>query len=61
MVTLTMSMSFLDAIRTEDVVAEGWVTQRGRSIVFCRAECWGAESGRTAATGDVTYKIRALT
>lgn len=60
MITLTMSLTYLDAIRDEDVVAEGWVTQRGRSIVFCRAECWGADSGKTAATGDLTYKIRPL-
>jgi len=61
MITLTMSLAYLDAIRNEDVIAEGWVTQRGRSIVFCRAECWGSDTGTTAATGDVTYKIRPLT
>ncbi len=60
MITLNMSLSYLAAIRNEDVIAEGWVNQRGRSIVFCQAECWGADTGQTATTGDVTYKIRPL-
>ena len=58
MVTLNISLSFLGPVRDEDVIAEGWVTKRGRSIAFCEAECWGAESGTVAATGSVTYKIR---
>lgn len=60
MITLTMSLTYLDALRNEDVIVEGWVVRRGRSIVFCRAECWGADTGTTAVTGDVTYKIRPL-
>jgi len=43
-------------VRGEDAVAEGWVTQRGRSIVFCRAEVATAR-GRPVATGSLIYKI----
>lgn len=60
MITVNLSVAFLGAIDGEDMIAEGWVTKRGNSIVFCQAECWGADTGVTAATGDVTYKIRPI-
>jgi hypothetical protein len=37
-------------------VAEGWVTQRGRSIVFGQAEVATA-TGRPAAAGSLIYKV----
>ena len=54
--TLTMDIQYLGPVAREDAIAEGWVTQRGSSIVFCRAEVVTA-SGRTAATGALTYKV----
>ncbi|HET6953798.1 MAG TPA: PaaI family thioesterase [Acidimicrobiales bacterium] len=54
--TLTMDIQYLGAVAREDAVAEGWVTQRGRSIVFCRAEVVTA-GGRPAAAGTLTYKV----
>jgi uncharacterized protein (TIGR00369 family) len=54
--TLSMDVQYLAPVRGEDAVAEGWVTQRGRSIAFCRAEVSTA-SGRPAATGSLIYKI----
>lgn len=54
--TLTMNIQYLGAVAGEDAVAEGWITQRGRSIVFCRAEVTTA-SGRPAATGTLVYKV----
>jgi uncharacterized protein (TIGR00369 family) len=54
--TLSMDIQYLAAVKGEDAVAEGWVTQRGRSIVFCRAEVSTA-GGRPAATGSLIYKI----
>jgi uncharacterized protein (TIGR00369 family) len=54
--TLTMDIQYLGAVAREDAVAEGWVTQRGRSIVFCQAEVVTA-GGRTAATGALTYRV----
>jgi uncharacterized protein (TIGR00369 family) len=55
-VTVSMDIQYLGAIKGEDAVAEGWVTQRGRSIVFCKAEVATA-GGRPAATGSLIYKI----
>lgn len=55
-VTLTMDIQFLGAVAGEDAIAEGWVTQRGRSIVFCRAEVTTA-GGRPAASANLTYKV----
>lgn len=54
--TLSMNVQYLGAVVGEDAIAEGWVTQRGRSIVFCQAEVTTA-SGRPAATGTLTYKV----
>ena len=54
--TLTMDIQYLGAVRGEDAVAEGWITQRGRSIVFCRAEVTTA-GGTPAATGTLTYRV----
>ena len=56
MVTVDMYVQYLDAIRGEDAVAEGWIEKRGRSTVFCRAEVRAA-SGALAATGALVYKI----
>lgn len=57
MLTITMNVQYLAAIQGEDAVAEGWVEQRGRSTVFCRAEVRSA-SGRLAATGTLVYAVR---
>lgn len=56
--TLTMDIQYLGAVAGEDAIAEGWVTKRGRSIVFCQAEVTTA-GGETAATGTLTYKVSA--
>ena len=57
MLTLSLHVSFLGAVRKEDAVAEGWVTQRGRSVVFCDAVVHTA-SGAPAATASLVYKVR---
>jgi len=41
-----------------DAVAEGWVTKRGRSIVFTQAEVVNDE-GLVVATGTATYSVKA--
>jgi uncharacterized protein (TIGR00369 family) len=56
-VTIDLQIQFVSAVVQEDMVAEGWVTQRGRSIVFCEAEVVGASSGRRAARAMLTYKV----
>jgi len=55
--TIGMNITYLGAVVEEDAVAEGWVEQRGRSIVFCSAEVVGASSGKLAAQGSLTYKV----
>jgi uncharacterized protein (TIGR00369 family) len=57
MLTISMNVQYLGALRQEDAVAEGWVEQRGRSTVFCRAEVRGS-SGRLATTGTLVYAVR---
>lgn len=55
--TIDLHVQYLSALRGEDAVAEGWVVQRGRSIVFCEAEVIGATSGSLIARGHMTYKV----
>ena len=54
--TLSMNVSYLGAVREADVVAEGWITRRGRSTVFCRAEAVCA--GRVVVEGSLVYAVR---
>lgn len=54
--TVDMHVQYLDPIRGEDAVAEGFVEKRGRSMVFCRVEV-RTDSGILAATGVLVYKV----
>ncbi len=54
--TIDMQLRYLAPIVDEDAVAEGWIVQRGRQIVFCEAEVRTA-SGTVAATGTLVYKV----
>ncbi len=55
--TVQMNVRFIGAVVGEDAVAEGWIEQRGRTLVFCRAEVRTA-SGTLAADGTLVYTIR---
>ena len=55
--TVDLHVQFIGAVRDEDVVAEGWVTKRGRSVVFCESEAVGATSGRLVARSVLTYNV----
>lgn len=55
--TIDLHVQYHSALRSEDAVAEGWVTKRGRSVVFTEAEVVGAASGRTVARGAITYHV----
>jgi uncharacterized protein (TIGR00369 family) len=57
MLTVTMNVQYLGALIEEDGIGEGWVEQRGRSMVFCRAEVSGATSGRLCANATLVYKV----
>lgn len=54
--TIDMQVQYLAPVAGEDAVAEGWIVQRGRSIVFCRAEVFTA-AGTLAALGTLVYKV----
>ena len=58
MLTLTMNVEYRSALVKTDAVAEGWVTQRGNSIVFCEAEVRAADDARVVANGRMVYKVR---
>jgi acyl-coenzyme A thioesterase PaaI-like protein len=55
--TVQLDVRFIGTVVQEDVVAEGWVDHRGRTLVFCRAEVRTA-SGTLAADATLTYAIR---
>ena len=55
--TVSMNIRYLGAVTGEDAIAEGWIEQRGRSLVFCQAEVRTA-SGRRAADGTLIYTVR---
>jgi uncharacterized protein (TIGR00369 family) len=54
--TIDLSLRFLSPVIDDDMIAEGWVVQRGRSIVFCEAEVRSAK-GTLAVTGSLVYKV----
>jgi len=54
--TIDMQVRYLAAVVEQDVVAEGWITRRGKSIVFCDAEVMRAD-GVLCATGTLTYSV----
>ena len=58
MMTLNLNLSYMSGITESDAIAHGWVTRRGRSIVFCEAVVVD-ESGNPAVRGALTYKVSA--
>jgi uncharacterized protein (TIGR00369 family) len=55
--TIQMDVRYIGAVAGEDAIAEGWIEQRGRTLVFCRAEVRVA-SGKLVADGTLTYTVR---
>jgi uncharacterized protein (TIGR00369 family) len=54
--TINIQLRFLAPIVDDDLVAEGWISQRGRQIVFSDAEVRSG-SGTLAATATLVYKV----
>ena len=54
--TINMNVQYLGAAIEDDLVAAGWVTKRGRSIVFCEAEVETSQ-GATVAKASLTFKV----
>jgi uncharacterized protein (TIGR00369 family) len=57
LLTLDLSIQYLDAVAEEDMIAQAWVRRRGRSIVFLAADVT-TPSGKHAAHGELTYKVQ---
>ena len=55
--TVDLDVRFLGAVVDADLLAEGWVVKRGRSIVFCAAEVRTTPDGDLVATGNATFKV----
>jgi uncharacterized protein (TIGR00369 family) len=55
--TVDMHVQFMSAVMAEDIVAEGWITRRGRSVVFCESEAVVAATGKIAARSILTYNV----
>ena len=55
--TVDLHVQNIGAVTDEDVVAEGWVTKRGRSVVFCESEALGASTGRLIARSVLTFNV----
>jgi uncharacterized protein (TIGR00369 family) len=54
--TVDLHVQYQGAVVNQDMVAEGWVTRRGRSVVFCEAEVCTA-AGEVVAKGFMTYRV----
>lgn len=54
--TIDMQIRYLGAVRGQDMIAEGIVTKRGRSILFCNSTVF-LPDGSVVADGTLTYKL----
>ena len=63
MFTIDLQLRYLAPIpEGADAVAEGWITRRGRSTLFCDAEVFVNDiGGELAATATLVYKVSSKT
>jgi uncharacterized protein (TIGR00369 family) len=61
MLTIDMQIRFLNAAKETDLIGEGWVVRRGRSVSFCQAEIRRAVDDEVVAEGWLVYKVSAPT
>jgi uncharacterized protein (TIGR00369 family) len=54
--TVALSVDFVSAARSEEVVATARVVRRGQSLCFCEVTASG-DDGRVVAKGLVTYRF----
>jgi uncharacterized protein (TIGR00369 family) len=57
--TVDLHVQYLGAVKGDDLVAEGWVTRRGRTVVFCESEARNVRTGAIVARGIATYNVAA--
>ncbi len=55
--TVDMHVQFLSAVVQQDIIAEGWVVKRGRTVVFCESEAINAVTGKIVAKSVLTYNV----
>lgn len=55
-VTVNMNINYLGAVVEADAVAEGWVTRRGRTMAYCRAEVTTGD--KLVMEASLVYAIR---
>ena len=55
--TVDLHVQYIGAVKDEDLIAEGWVTRRGRTVVFGESEARGAVSGKLVAKSVLTYNV----
>lgn len=55
--TVDLHVQFMEPLREDDAVAEGWVVRRGRRTVFGQSEARAASTGRLIATSVLTYAV----
>jgi uncharacterized protein (TIGR00369 family) len=56
--TVDLHVQYLDALRDDDAVAEGWIVRQGKRTVFGESEARAASSGRLVAKAVLTYNVR---
>ena len=56
-VTIDMQVQYMGAVVEQDLYVEGWVTKRGRAVVFARAEVRRGD-GTLVAAGTLSFSVR---
>ncbi len=54
--TINLSVNYTGPVIKSDIIGEGWVTRRGRSVVYCQVEVFN-EAAEQVAFGTVVYKV----
>jgi uncharacterized protein (TIGR00369 family) len=54
--TIEMAVRYLSPVRSEDLIAEGWVTRRGKRVAFCEVEVRTASAVKVAS-GNLIYIV----
>jgi uncharacterized protein (TIGR00369 family) len=57
LLTIDLQIRFLNAAKETDLIGEGWVVRRGRSVSFCQAEIRRAVDQEVVAEGWLVYKV----
>ena len=55
--TIDLQIRFLNGAKETDLIGEGWVVRRGRSVCFCQAEVRRAIDDEVVAEGWLVYKV----